>query len=302
MLAAIRAGLAAGCVAATVLACTTSAFADDTVGTTCNDPTCTSTAVGTGSAPTSAPADPEPGSGSGSGSNGGAASDPTPAPAPTHTLLNNAACTYSPDPTYVPPAGSDTHAGQAGAWYLMDCPDAFKASGGFTFLNEDVWLTTPPPPVAPTPAQLAAQAAAELRLTNPAIDSSPDPGKPELLGVPLWVWAGSSSWSPQSATATAGIISVTATAAPVSVLWSFGDGSSITCEGPGTVYSPSDGASASSPTCGHTYTTAGQFTLTATVTWNVTWAGDGQAGVIPGLTTTSTEPITVEQSNAVVTN
>jgi hypothetical protein len=290
-----------GCATAITLACTTWAFADgSTVGTTCNDPTCTATAGGTGSTPTSAPTDPGDESGSGSGTSGGGASDPT--PAPTHPLLNNAACTYSLDPTYVPPAGSDTHAGQAGAWYLMSCPDAFKASGGFTFLNEDVWLTTPPPPVAPTAAELAAQAAAELRLTNPAIGSSPVPGSPELVGVPLWVWADSSSWSPQSATATAGIISVTATATPVSVRWSFGDGTSITCEGPGTVYSPSDGASASSPTCGHTYTTPGQFTLTATVTWNVTWAGDGQAGVIPGLTTTSTEPITVEQSNAVVTN
>lgn len=298
MLATLRASLVAGCVA-TVLACGTWAFADSgTVGTKCTDPTCTATASEPGSAPTST--DPGTGSGSDSGTNGGGGSGP--APSPTRSLPNNSACTYAPDPTYVPPAGSDTHAGQAGAWYLMSCPDSFKASGGFTFTNEDVWLTTPPPPVAPTPAVLAAQAAAELRLTDPAIGSSPVPGSPELVGVPLWVWADSSSWSPQSATATAGIISVTATATPVSVLWSFGDGTSITCRGPGTVYSPSDGASASSPTCGHTYSTPGRYTLTATVTWNVTWAGDGQTGVIPGLTTTSTEPITVERSNAVVTN
>jgi hypothetical protein len=185
----------------------------------------------------------------------------------------------------------------------MSCVDALSAGGtAFSSNNSQVWLTNPPPTPAPTPGQLAAQAAAELKLANPAIGSSPVPGSPELVGVPMWVWADASSWSARSATATARGVSVTATATPVSAVWSFGDGTSITCGEPGTVYSPADGASASSPTCGHTYTQVGQFAVTATVTWNVTWAGAGQAGQLGGLTTTTTEPITVEQSNAIVTN
>ncbi|WP_241883155.1 hypothetical protein [Frankia sp. KB5] len=49
-----------------------------------------------------------------------------------------------------------------------------------------------------------------------------------------------------------------------------------------------------SPDCGYTYrhrsldTPGGRFTVTATVRWDVTWAGAGQAGAFPGLTTVST--------------
>jgi PKD domain len=212
-----------------------------------------------------------------------------------------AACTYVADPTYVPPAGTATHAGEKGEWYLVTCPDALKGGIGFTSENNDVWLTSPPPPAPPTAEQLAAEATAELKLPAPGIQSSPTAGSPELVGVPVWVWASSSSWSSRSATATAAAVSVTATAAPVSVTWSFGDGTSITCDGPGTVYSPSFGAGASSPTCGHTYTQIGGYALTATVHWKITWAGAGESGVFNGMTTTSSEQVTVEQSNAVVT-
>jgi hypothetical protein len=213
------------------------------------------------------------------------------------------ACTYTADPTYVPPAGTDTHAGQKGAWYVLSCPDALKGGLGFTSTNSVVWLTNPPPATATAPSaqQLAALAAAELKLSTPVIGSSPVAGGPELVGVPMWVWASSSSWSAKSATASAAGLSVTATATPVSATWSFGDGATITCDGPGTVYSPADGADSSSPTCGHTYTRVGAFTLTATVTWKVTWAGAGATGVFNGMTTTASEPVTVEQSNAVVT-
>lgn len=297
MLTVIRASLVTGCAAAIILAGSTWAFADGTTGgLQCPTSTCTVTVTVSGSSPTADPTTTAANSGEGSG-----ASDPSPTPSPTQTL--STPCTYTADPTYVPSAGTDTHAGQKGAWYTMSCVDALSSSGtAFTSTNTEVWLTNPPPASAPTPGQLAAQAAAELQLANPVIGSSPVPGSPELIGVPMWVWAGASSWSPRSATATAAGVSVTATAIPVSAVWSFGDGTSITCEGPGTVYSPADGASTSSPTCGHTYTQVGQFTLTATITWNVTWAGAGQAGQLAGLTTTATEPVTVERSNAVVTN
>ena len=259
---------------------------------------CTVNVDGPGSSSTASP-----GSGNqGSGSKGGGQSEPSPSPSPTSTVIVPAACTYTADLKYVPPAGTDTHAGQKGAWYTLSCPDALKGGLGFTSTNSEVWLTNPPPTTtSPTAQQLAAQATAELKLSDPGIGSSPVTGSPELVGVPVWVWASSSSWSAKSATASAAGVSVTATATPVSATWSFGDGSSITCDGPGTVYSPSEGADTASPTCGHTYTQVGSFTLTVTVTWKVTWAGAGQTGVFNGLTTTASEPVTVEQSNAVVT-
>jgi hypothetical protein len=60
-----------------------------------------------------------------------------------------------------------------------------------------------------------------------------------------------------------------------------------------------------SPTCGHTYTTAadaGGYTLRATVTWAISWAGGGVAGVRPALTTTAALDLQVKEAGAVNTN
>ncbi len=86
---------------------------------------------------------------------------------------------------------------------------------------------------------------------------------------------------------------------PVEVVWTMGDGTQVRCPGPGTPYQPDADPKASSPDCGHTYQTSsgdqpgGVFPVTATVTWNVTWAGGGQTGVFNGLTTVSTTQVTV---------
>jgi hypothetical protein len=185
----------------------------------------------------------------------------------------------------------------------MTCPDALKPTGVANTFSTVVWLSTPPPPsaVAPSPAQLAAQARSLLRLTTPVIGSSPKPGEPDLVGLNLWAWVASSVWSAQSATASAGGLSVTATATPSYATWDFGDGTVITCQGPGTVYQPSDGENPLSPTCGHDYRRSGSFTETVTVHWTVTWAGAGQSGAFNDMTTTASQPVTVEQSQAVVT-
>jgi hypothetical protein len=46
------------------------------------------------------------------------------------------------------------------------------------------------------------------------------------------------------------------------------------------------------------------FTLTATVTWTVAWAGTGaaagQSGTLPALTTTASTPVRVDEVQAVV--
>jgi len=97
---------------------------------------------------------------------------------------------------------------------------------------------------------------------------------------------------------------VTATATPTSVVWSMGDGSTVTCTGAGTPFHPGTAPTASSPDCGHTYRTssasqAGQaFPVSATVHWGVTWAGAGQGGVFPDLTTTGNTAFRVAESQA----
>lgn len=279
------------------------AFADSGRPTNC-DPTvsqCTIIAVDPGK-PAS---DPTTGS-STSGGSGRLIANPTPTPEPT---MVNGSCTYTPDPSYQPPPTdtADQHTGEKGAWYQMTCPDAVKPGNRpiATTTTTEVWLPTPPPaPVLPTPAQLAAEAQKKLQLPAPTIASNPRPGLPQLVSVPMWAWTPRSVFTPVSATAEVPGESVTATATPVSVTWIFGDGSSTTCAGPGTPFPAGGDPEASSPDCGHTYTRSsgsGSFTVTATITWNVTWAGAGQVGSFNGMTTTASEQVQVLQSQAVVT-
>jgi hypothetical protein len=170
-----------------------------------------------------------------------------------------------------------------------------------------VGVTGPPGAGAPpAPAVLALAAVRHLGLTSPVIEASPPVAREQLVNVPTWLWL-ASSWQPVTATAAVPGEKVTAVATPVSVSWQTGDGSQVTCDGPGTPWKAGDNPASSSPTCGHTYTEdsatapGGMFTLAATITWRVTWAGAGKAGVINGLTTTAHVRVLVVQAQAIVT-
>jgi hypothetical protein len=162
-------------------------------------------------------------------------------------------------------------------------------------------------PALPDPAVLAAQAESKLTLIKPVVDSSPAPGKAQVVQLPTWAWMPKAQWAPISATASVPGESVTATATPDRLSFSWGDGTSSTCQGPGTPYvAGSSDASASSPTCGHTYriTSASapdqQFPVTATLSWKITWNGGGQTGTFPDLATATTVHWTVEQVESVL--
>jgi hypothetical protein len=223
----------------------------------------------------------------------------------------NGACTYALDATYVPQPGSSNavHNGRKGSWYDMTCPDAIDSNGIATTQTTQVWLTNPPTPAAaaPLPTTLAAKARSSLALPKPAVAASPALGRPQLVGVPTWTWLSSGEWKSVSATAAVPGESVTATAAPVSVTWAFGDGSSTVCTGPGTAFASGTNPMHASPTCGHTYHTdsgsapGGKFQLTATINWRINWTGAGQAGTLNDLTTTAATAVTVEQDQALVT-
>jgi hypothetical protein len=98
----------------------------------------------------------------------------------------------------------------------------------------------------------------------PAIRVNP---LPQIVFVPTWIWLGSESWGRRSATASVPGMSVTATATPVRLVVSTGDGAGVTCTGPGMSWTAGSGAACSSPTCGYTYARAGSFPLQAVVTW-----------------------------------
>lgn len=132
------------------------------------------------------------------------------------------------------------------------------------------------------PVVLAQQAVSKMKLSGPAIASPRVTGR-YVVGMPMWLWVDQSptTYGPQTTSATAGGVTVSATAKVTSISWDMGDGSgTVVCDGPGMKYEPSMGK-ARSPDCGHVYVKAsgsrdgGRFTVTATATWTVDWAVDG---------------------------
>ena len=163
-------------------------------------------------------------------------------------------------------------------------------------------------PVLPAPGVLAQLAVKYLRLPDPVIRSSPAPGALQLTRLPVWLWVAVNAWQPQSKTAEVPGESVTATATPVSAAWSMGDGTTVTCKGPGTPYGGGNPAAAS-PTCGYTYdqSSAGQpggaYRVTVTITWDITWQGTGGAGgALAPLETVAAAEFRVAESQALNTS
>jgi hypothetical protein len=111
---------------------------------------------------------------------------------------------------------------------------------------------TPPP----DPAVVGAQAASELRLSSPSLVLSPS--KSGYVNLAEWLWIDPAIWHPFTTTAQActpgGCMSASATATPAYVTWNTGDGTTVTCSGPGTAYNTAMPADAQSTYCSHTYT------------------------------------------------
>ncbi len=189
----------------------------------------------------------------------------------------------------------------AGSWYERTCVGTVgNAEVG---LGGPVWLNTPP---VVAPQVLARQARSMLTLPNVAIRVNP--AGDQLVGLPSWLSLDPASWRTQSATAAVPGVSVTATATPTQAVWSMGNGDSVVCHGPGTPWRPGTDPAAASPDCGYRYPRSsagapgGSYAVTVTISWQVTWAGAGQAGTIPGLTTAGAVQVRVAESQTVITH
>lgn len=188
--------------------------------------------------------------------------------------------------------------GQSGAWYMYQC-----SGNGWrdALYRPPIWIPDGQQP-APSPEQLAQQAYSQLRLPSPQIHASP--AATQLVNLPTWLWMDPAQWRPLSATASVPGVSVTATAAPNSVTWSMGDGSTVTCPSEGTPFPPGADPRSASPDCGHIYHQTSQgkpgnsYPVAAKVNWTVTWSGAGRGGTFPNLTTTSTATFAVAESQA----
>jgi hypothetical protein len=225
-------------------------------------------------------------------------SDPPPTTSGTTNPNQPYGCTYQADPE----AQQTLGAGGAtpGEWVIPTC-----AGPGVIDPMPPFWVTGAQPAavtVAVNPAALAQQALQQLGLGSPTIEMAPPDGSPQLVGVASWLWIAPAEWRTLTASASAGPVTATATAAPSKVVWDMGDGNSVTCDGPGTPFSASD--SNATTDCSYTWPDPGSFTVTATVYWTVTWtatgaAGGGNLGAQAG--PPAQVPVTVTESQAINT-
>lgn len=216
-------------------------------------------------------------------------------PSPCHVegkgFLGSDGCFYEPSQyTGRGPHGEVPPEPGPGRWYFRNGDARWCSDGGW-------WVWIPDNPHM-TPAELAREAIERLAVARLPVRLSPPPPAQQLVHLPTWMWVDRAVWAPRSATAVVPGLSVTATATPTRMVVSTGDGGVVTCRGPGTPWTPVEDPDASSPTCGHTYTRPGAFTLTAEVGWSVSWAGGGQSGTAPAVTTTSTRTVLVTESQA----
>lgn len=195
---------------------------------------------------------------------------------------------------------------QEGAIYR--CTSA-ALSGPFSRVN-DLWLPGPPAVAAISPEQAAQVVVARMDLRAAEIGIVPQdlPGRIGAVGMPVYMWTSPSpeTFGPQVLTGSVGGVTVTATAKVDRIVWSMGDGTSVTCRTPGTPYEERFGFRMS-PDCGHRYsrTSAGKpdsaYPITATSYWLVDWTGPGgSSGQIP-LTLSSSTAIVVGELQALVT-
>ncbi|WUW19318.1 ATP/GTP-binding protein [Streptomyces sp. NBC_01463] len=189
-----------------------------------------------------------------------------------------------------PPAVSDLWKGhdpkEGGAVYIRDCR-YYQDGGGSTMITEAVYGGPGGEPPAPAvdPAVVAQQAVDKMLLKGPQIGITPKPGGKGVVGMPVYMWTstGAETYGPNTASATAGAVTVTATAKVSRIVWTMGDGSTVTCTTAGTPYKAEFGKKAS-PDCGHRYTKpsstteSGKYHVTATSTWTIDWQGGGQNG------------------------
>lgn len=194
-----------------------------------------------------------------------------------------------------------------GAVYTEVCP---LISGAGLPGGAGKWFQNPPPGYggAVDVAALAQEAVRKMALQGPAIGIAPKAGGHSLVGLPVWLWDNVSptTWGPNTAQAAAGGVTVTATGQVQQIVWSMGDGTSVTCATAGVAYVPSMGAQ--TPACGHVYTETsanqpgGAYPITATSTWVVNWqATTGQTGQIT-VTRQSNTSAAIGEASALNTN
>lgn len=216
------------------------------------------------------------------------------------------------DPQGAAPSGNDQG---DGAWYeCVSAPcKAAPAGGGelpcVATVSAPRWLTTPPPGLnVLTPGQAAAALVKTFQLKGVEIGSTTEESGRGAVGLPVWLWVKNQgdplAWGPYEKSATLGGVTVTATARVANVTYSMGDGQSVVCTNPGTVYLEGNG-NTDSPTCGYRYgqmspsNGAQPYTVTATSNWDVSWTATGGANGVINTTTQGQLQVRIGELQAV---
>ena len=195
------------------------------------------------------------------------------------------------------------HPDQQGGWFYHPC----QGGDGRTLRQWQgpIWVPFPDAanPVV-DPAALAQEAYRLLPIPTPRLGMNPAADQRQLVHLVTWLWVDQMTWDARSATVSVPGQSVTATATPVQVDWSMGDGRTVTCRGPGRPYDPLRPTSVQRPTCAYTYERSsagepgGRLTVSATATWRVTWRATGlvtSSGQLPPLRRTAQLSVTVAE-------
>ena len=132
-------------------------------------------------------------------------------------------------------------------------------------------------------------------------------GTDALVGLPEWFWIAPAQWHPVTATVSAGGVWAQVTARPAGLEIRPGDGTGMTCPGPGTAYNPRLPAQAQHSTCAWTYDQpsdglpGNRYQVSVTVTWTAAWQGSGGAGgALPPLGRTTTFALGVAEGQALI--
>lgn len=159
-----------------------------------------------------------------------------------------------------------------------------------------------------SPIELAREALQRTPLSSPEIATAPRIDRPQLVGMPTWLWTSTETWSHRTASAAAGDLNVTVNAVPERVVWDMGDGNTVTCTGPGAVYDNSRPDGEQHSDCTYTYRRSsahqadGTYHVTATIEWHATWVGTGGSGDLGVVRRSSQATVRVAESQAVVTD
>ena len=189
--------------------------------------------------------------------------------------------------------GTPINTDRSGKWYEKQCGSVYY---GLIFVPAG----TAGPVVSPRDVADGVLDRMNLPLPQPRISPAGD----QLVNLPMWVWL--EGWTTRQESASVPGVSVTVTAKPTKAVWTFGDGTTLTCQGPGVAWTPT---SPPNPPCGHTFkrssatTRDRTYSVKVAITWNASYtvAGGAGGGPLPAVVRTTEFAVRVAEVQAVNT-